>query len=194
MELVEGMAVHAYCEDPNFTPGYEAVLKIVNNTIPVINTEYSTGVFNKNATILGYWRYADVYAKIILNFLLRGGVAWLDWNLVLDRKGGPNWTDNIVHGSVIVENGSQQFYKQPTFYAIAHLSKFVPEGSVRIQATLNTPSNGKLVAFKTPDNRIVVIATNPKEYFQELTIQDPKKGCVTITLTPNSIHSFIYAP
>lgn len=47
-------------------------------------------------------------------------VGWTDWNLALDHIGGPNWVKNYVNSAVIVDSQRDVFYKQPTFYSMAH--------------------------------------------------------------------------
>lgn len=47
-------------------------------------------------------------------------VGWVDWNLALDMGGGPNWVKNFVDSPIIVDTGKDVFYKQPTFYSMAH--------------------------------------------------------------------------
>lgn len=47
-------------------------------------------------------------------------VGWTDWNLALDHMGGPNWVKNYVDSTVIVDARRDVFYKQPTFYSVAH--------------------------------------------------------------------------
>lgn len=47
-------------------------------------------------------------------------VGWTDWNLALDHVGGPNWVKNYVDSAVIVDAQRDVFYKQPTFYSVAH--------------------------------------------------------------------------
>jgi len=46
--------------------------------------------------------------------------GWIDWNLALDEKGGPNWVMNYVDSPVIVNATGAEFYKQPMFYALGH--------------------------------------------------------------------------
>lgn len=47
-------------------------------------------------------------------------MGWTDWNLALDQTGGPNWVKNFVDSPVIVDAKRDVFYKQPTFYSMAH--------------------------------------------------------------------------
>lgn len=46
--------------------------------------------------------------------------GWTDWNLALDMTGGPNWVKNFVDSPIIVDQSKDVFYKQPTFYSMAH--------------------------------------------------------------------------
>ena len=46
--------------------------------------------------------------------------------------GGPNWANNFVDAPIIVNAAQDEFYKNPMYYAMAHFSKFVTEGSVRV--------------------------------------------------------------
>lgn len=46
--------------------------------------------------------------------------GWTDWNLALNQDGGPNWVKNFVDSPIIVDPSKDVFYKQPTFYSMAH--------------------------------------------------------------------------
>lgn len=82
--------------------------------------------------------------------------GWVDWNLALDSNGGPTWANNVLDAAVIVNKTSDEFYKQPMFYAIGHFSKFIPVGSIRVELTGGSEMV-KGVAFTTPDVYSVVI-------------------------------------
>lgn len=43
----------------------------------------------------------------------------------------------LIDAAVIVNETSQEFYKQPIFYGIGHFSKFIPPGSKRVDVTSN---------------------------------------------------------
>nr|CAD7572403.1 unnamed protein product [Timema californicum] len=79
--------------------------------------------------------------------------GWVDWNLALDLDGGPNWANNTVDSPIIVNATADEFYKQPMFYALAHFSKFVPPGSVRISLETENNNNNSIenVAFVTEE-------------------------------------------
>ena len=94
-----------------------------------------------------------------LKYMNHWGIGWIDWNLVLNRQGGPNWIDNYVDAPIIVNPETDEFFKQPMYYALKHFSRFVERGSVRININ-NNLSNVKSTAFVTPSNEVVVVLYN----------------------------------
>lgn len=89
--------------------------------------------------------------------------GWIDWNLVLDLEGGPNWVDNNVDSPIVVNATADEFYKQPMYYAIAHVSKYVPPGSVRIDTSISLAASFagiQSTGFLRPDGAVVLIIHN----------------------------------
>lgn len=72
-----------------------------------------------------------------------------------------------------------EIYKQPIFYSMGHFSKFVPEGSVRIEARMLSLAV-EAVAFKRPDQRIAVVLLNGHVWLHSL-----KCGIVKVNLYSN---------
>src|SRR5690606_13016111 len=59
--------------------------------------------------------------------------------------------------------------RNPAYYIVAHVSKFVRPGSVRIDS--NIPAGLPNVAFKTPDGKIAVIVLNESDSDQKFNIK-----------------------
>ena len=51
--------------------------------------------------------------------------GWVDWNMVLNRQGGPNWFKNWCQAPVIVDEENDEVYFTPLYYTMAHFSKYV---------------------------------------------------------------------
>lgn len=51
--------------------------------------------------ILGSWERAVNYASDIISDLNNFVGGWIDWNLLLDMEGGPNWAKNFVDAPII---------------------------------------------------------------------------------------------
>lgn len=80
---------------------------------------------------------------------------------MLDTTGGPSWTDGHLDAPIIVNGEKGEFYKQPAYYALAHFSKYIPRGSVRIDASVNIlTTDVGAVAFLRPDGAITVVLHN----------------------------------
>ena len=72
------------------------------------------------------------YARDIIGCLNNWVDGWIDWNMVLDRQGGPNWSKNWCVAPVIVDPEKDEVYITPIYYALSHFSRFIRPGAVRI--------------------------------------------------------------
>ena len=117
-------------------------------------------------------KYAPVnrYANDIIGCLNNWVDGWIDWNMVLDRQGGPNWFKNWCVAPVIVDPEKDEVYFTPLYYTMAHFSKFMRPGAVKIGCEIN---DKVLVAtaVKNPDESIAVAIFNPTETKQTIEIQ-----------------------
>ncbi|XP_032527861.2 lysosomal acid glucosylceramidase-like [Danaus plexippus] len=177
MSYVDGISLHFYGDKNTPASTIPRVLKEFPDKF-VLYTEACNGPQSPKdeKVVLGSWDRAKTYFTNILENLNYNVVGWLDWNLFLDTEGGPTWTKNFVDSSIIVDYDKQEFYKQPTYYAIGHFSKFVPRGSQRIKVKTILPVTSygldiidfttveasffDNVAFITPKGTIVVIIHN----------------------------------
>jgi glucosylceramidase len=105
----------------------------------------------------------DVWGNIIFNDLEAGTSAWLYWNAILDETGGP-WAVSPVHGNpdpniqhpvVIVNKTTHEVTYTGTYWYLAHFSKFVKPGAVRV-ATSGGIKGVRAMAFAASDGRFVV--------------------------------------
>ena len=106
-------------------------------------------------------KYAPVnrYAKDIIGCLNNWVDGWVDWNMVLDTKGGPNWFKNWCIAPVIVDPEKNEVYFTPLYYTMAHFSKYIRPGA-KVIAADNTDKNLMVAAAKNPDGSIAVVIFN----------------------------------
>lgn len=116
--------------------------------------------------------------------------GWIDWNLILDPIGGPNYVQNYVDSPIITNATSGEIYKQPIFYAIGHFSRFITEGSIRIEVTTSNELI-KTLGFKRPDGNVVLILFNQFLVPIELYIVDGSR-IVLLTIPPETIQTVVY--
>ena len=109
-------------------------------------------------------KYAPVnrYATDIIGCLNNRVDGWIDWNMVLDKQGGPNWFKNWCIAPVIVDVEKDEVYFTPLYYTMAHFSKFIRPGAVKIGCSI---SNKELIAtaVKNPDGSIAIVVFNPTD-------------------------------
>jgi glucosylceramidase len=107
-------------------------------------------------------KYAPVnrYAGDIIGCLNNWVDGWVDWNMVLDKQGGPNWFKNWCVAPVIVDPEKDEVYLTPLYYTMAHFSKFMRPGAVKIGCTINH-KDLMTTAVKNPDGTIAVVIFNP---------------------------------
>ncbi len=109
----------------------------------------------------------DFWGNQIMNDLESGTSAWIYWNMILDEKGGP-WLVSPVHRDddgnqqhpvVIIDRRTKQVTYTGLYYYLAHFSKFVRPGAVRIAAS-GSAGGVRCVAFRAKSGDIVAEILN----------------------------------
>ncbi|KAK5649057.1 hypothetical protein RI129_003949 [Pyrocoelia pectoralis] len=126
----------------------------------ILATEACEGYNTREPRVkLGDWGRAENYAADIISDMNNWVSGWIDWNMALDLTGGPTYIMNNLDSPIIVNSTGGEFYKQPTYYALAHFTKFIPQGSHRIAFTQSS-DNIEVSAFIRPDDAVVVTILN----------------------------------
>lgn len=197
IDFISGIAFHWYAD--KFVPPF--FIDIAHKKYPnmiLLNTESTLGdkPWETHRPILGSWSRAEAYALGIIQDLQHHVAGWIDWGLILDESGGPNYVNNTVEAPIIFNTTTtNEFYKQPIFYVLGHFSKFTPPGSVRIESKLKGFQSNKIkiVAFLCPDRTVSMILYNQYNRQRSIKFTDNLRGSVTIELMPRSITSFVFA-
>jgi glucosylceramidase len=147
--FVDGSAFHLYS-------GNISAMSNVNAAHPDKNLYFteqwtsSTGSFSGDLA----WHLRNVIVGSTRNW---SKVA-LEWNLANDPSFGPHTAGGCTQCKGALTINGSAVTRNVSYYIVAHASKFVPAGSVRISSGLvaNLPN----VAFKTPAGRKVLIVLN----------------------------------
>ena len=117
-------------------------------------------------------KYAPVnrYARDIIGCLNNWVDGWIDWNMVLDRQGGPNWFKNWCLAPVIVDPDKDEVYFTPIFYTLTHFSKYIRPGAKRI-GFANTNEALMVTAAENEDGSVVVVVFNEGEENHEFELK-----------------------
>jgi glucosylceramidase len=111
----------------------------------------------------------DFWGNEIFSDLESDVCAWIYWNMILDEKGGPwlvspvhhNPDPNVEHPVVIVDRRTKKVTYTGLYYYLAHFSRFVRPGSVRI-GTTGGSDGVRCVAVRTPDRHLVAQLLNSR--------------------------------
>lgn len=96
---------------------------------------------------------AEYYVNDIIGDMNSGINAYLDWNILLDDKGGPTYKNNPVKSpSIRIGNN---YIKSPIYYYLYHISHFIGDKSIIIENKNNTSL--KVVSIKNNKDIIVVV-------------------------------------
>lgn len=182
----DGTAIHWYASTYDYFPDalqyahYKAPYKHLIQTEACVDAEVpmwkdDKWYWAKEATDWGYdWappeqrhlhpKYEPVfrYARDIIGCLNNHVDGWIDWNMVLDKQGGPNWFKNWCVAPVIVDPEKDEVYFTPLYYTMAHFSRFIRPGAVRIGFE-NTDKDLMVTAAQNPDGSIAAVLFNPTE-------------------------------
>jgi glucosylceramidase len=114
----------------------------------------------------------------------------LEWNLAADPEYKP-YTDRggcpSCQGAVTIDKNEVK--KNIAYYSVAHASKFVRPGSVRIAS--NNSDTLPNVAFKTPDGKKVLIVANTGDSAQDFNIKYQGK-ILAVKLDKGSVGTYIW--
>lgn len=174
----------------------------VDSEVPVWNND--DWYWEKHATDWGYdWREADKkylhpkyapvnrYARDIIGCLNNWVDGWVDWNMVLDKQGGPNWFKNWCVAPVIVEPETDSIYYTPLYYVMSHFSRFIRPGA-QIVKVQSENSDIMTTAAINLDGSIVLVAFN--EYTKSYTYEIEVNGVLkTLAIGPQSIQTVVIA-
>ena len=134
-------------------------------------------------------------AEVIIGVSRNWSKNILLWNLAADPNNGPHTNNGGCGGcSGAITIDGDNVSRNVAFYTLAHASKFVPAGSVRIASnTLDALPN---VAFKTPAGKLVLIVANTSTTAQKFDIRSGVKfrspKTFTTSLDPGAVGTYVW--
>lgn len=128
---------------------------------------------------------ARMYAHDMIGNLNSGAGGIIDWNLVLDQKGGPNHVGNYCDAPVMYREDSKELDIKLSYYYIGHFSRFVKPGARRILVSRYTDKLDT-VGFVNPDGERVLVILNKTNEKSSFSVTEGKGTC-SLELPPDSI-------
>ncbi|MEO5593273.1 MAG: glycoside hydrolase family 30 beta sandwich domain-containing protein [Chitinophagaceae bacterium] len=186
-KYVDGSGFHLY-------GGKITALTDVHNAHPDRNiyfTEQMVVDFNRMGMIDSTRiNIAPPVSRLIVGATRNWSKNVIEWNLAADPQYKP-FTDrggcNMCQGAVTIDKDTVT--RNLAYYSIAHASKFVRPGSIRIQST--ETDNLSNVAFNTPSGKIVLIVANTGNEIQTFDIRYKNKYA-SISLKGGSVATYLW--
>ncbi|SMB97281.1 Glucan endo-1,6-beta-glucosidase [Hymenobacter roseosalivarius DSM 11622] len=138
-------------------------------------------------------KFADNFSWHIKNLVIGAPRNWartvLEWNLAADSQQNPHTPGGCTEcrGAITIDGDSVK--REDAYYIIAHASKFVQPGSVRVASTETTGLPN--VAFRTPDGQLVIIVQNEGTEPKTFGIRRGQQT-VTATLPPGAAATYVW--
>jgi glucosylceramidase len=132
------------------------------------------------------------YARNVIVSLDHWVSGWVDWNIVLDRDGGPNHVGNYCGAPIMIDTATQEVYYTPIYYVLAQFSRTIRPGdkAVRTHRTLDGLDVGALHACATINDDALVsvqlLNTTKEAIAYKLQIAD---HYADITIPANSVQT-----
>lgn len=159
-KFIDGSAFHLYL-------GEVDALSKVHDAHPDKNIYFTEQWTSGNGEFGGDLRWH------VKNLIIGASRNWsktvLEWNLAADPKFNPHTEDGGCTLCLGALTMGEEVTRNVSYYIIAHASKFVPPGSVRVGSTMTEGLPN--VAFLTPDGKVVVIVLNDGDQSQQATVQ-----------------------
>jgi glucosylceramidase len=133
---------------------------------------------------------ANPEERVVIGALRNWSKNVILWNLAADANNNPHTPNGgcpSCQGAVTIEGDNVS--RNLAYYTIAHVSKFVPPGSVRVEST--APDGLSNVAFHTPAGKTVLIVANKGKESRSFNITDNGKT-IPVTLTGESVATYVW--
>jgi glucosylceramidase len=178
---IDGSAFHLYGGDIS-------VLSTVHGTFPTKNVYFTEQWTSSDGVFAGdlKWHVKNVVIGSMRNWSKNA----LEWNLANNSSFGPHTPGGCSQckGAITI-NSADSFIRNVGYYIIAHASKFVPFGSIRIASNLQ--GNLSNVAFKTPGGKMVLIVENDGSTAAQFNIKYNGRW-ITTSLESGSVGTYVW--
>lgn len=131
---------------------------------------------------------AEMYAHDIMGNLNAGISGSIDWNLLLDAKGGPNHVGNFCEAPVMLNGDGSDFIFQTEYWYIGQFSRFIRPGAVRLGASSWT-DDLEVTAFENSDGTCIVAALNRTQRALPVSLTLDGQESFDFVLAPHSMAS-----
>lgn len=117
-----------------------------------------------------------MYAHDIIGDFNAGMNGYIDWNIYLNDKGGPNHVGNFCDAPVMCDTENDTIDIKLSYYYIGHFSRFVKRGAKRILVSRFT-DKVEATGFLNPDGEKVIVLLNRTDEEQKFAFGEGQESC-----------------
>ncbi|HXJ03629.1 MAG TPA: glycoside hydrolase family 30 beta sandwich domain-containing protein [Candidatus Acidoferrum sp.] len=191
ISILKDARAHRYVDGSGFHlyEGKIEAMSEVHDAFPRKNlyfTEYMAAEPTEGSRI----SIAKPVVKTFIGALQNWSRNVLLWNLAANSKFEPHTGNGgcpICQGAVTIDGN--EVTRNLAYYAMAHFSKFVRPGSVRIGSS--SPATLPNVAFRAPGGRLVLIVANDGKAAQDFVVRSHGKSFKT-TLKEGAVGTYVW--
>ena len=151
-----------------------------------------TEVTQEGGAHIGSWDLGERYARSVINDMNRWTVAWIDWNLLLNEQGGPNYVGNYCSAPIIVDTKNNKILYQSSYYYLGHFSRFIKRGDHIIQCDVDLNSLLALAAIDS-SGALTVVIMNENDSSIDFTLRLTDES-FPLRISPHSIFTIVMNP
>lgn len=153
-DAVSGFAVHWYTGDH-----FDAI-RLVRERWPEKAVWFTEGcVEYSRFDGMTPLQKAEMYAHDIIGNLNAGISGSMDWNLLLDAKGGPNHVGNFCEAPIMLREDGSDFEVMCEYHYIGHFSRYIQPGAVCLGCS-SYCGDVEVTAFENPDGSRTAVLLN----------------------------------
>lgn len=169
-EDIWGMAYHWYSGD------HYAGLDMIHEAFPekaLILSEISLGgqrgetAKGAHSSFIGL----EIWVNELIENFNHHMNAFVAWNMIVDENGGPyHDRPGGCKAPIVTDHKTDTFILEPIYYAIAHFSRFIKRGAVRLGTSV-FGEEVKMAAFQNPDKELAAVILNRTDRVQEVYVR-----------------------
>ena len=129
---------------------------------------------------------AEQYGHAILGQIRSGSQGFIDWNLLLDSKGGPNHARNYCEAPFMYDIEAHELKRMLSYAYIGHFSRFVMPGARCVDVDTAGDKAPECVAFINPDSMRVLVMLNRTDEDIEVLVREGERSA-SVALPSHSI-------
>lgn len=182
-QLVGAVSYHWYVSND-----FDSLDKI-HNDFPNKHIYFTEGcveltlTYNKKS--ISDYHNGEVYGYNIIEGFNHYTEMFLDWNILLDERGGPTYVDNFCEAPILFDTRNKKLIYNTSYYYLYHFAHFIKPDSVILNTITKLPNHVYAIATKSKENLVIVLQNeNTEDCIINLSLENKP---MNINLLGNSI-------